>query len=435
MKQNLSDSMALTNSARAHTHKSDFQRAGTPIEPGLLAVFRTGIGIQMVFGLFPLIATFLGPEGPEPRWSTGFNVVWLVLLSGYLLWPRLRVRLGWVYLPLAITAVTVFTLLEYSLWLPIFVSERGMAELDLFLNSSGWLLLLRLLLPLVLTAWQYNFPAVAGFILGATLLDLALTGGVKQPLMTSLIGLAMARALIYALVGIIVTRIMAGQRTQRQTLAEANRLLVDHAATLEQLTISRERNRLAHELHDTLAHTLSAVAVQLEAVDSTWEANPAKAHELLHKSLAQTRSGLTETRRALQALRASPLEDLGLALAVRALAESTAQRGPIALEFTADAPLENLSPNQEQQIYRIAQEALTNVLKHAGARTLRVQLGSVDGQTRLTVTDDGQGIDRNANGADGHYGLQGMRERAALIGAILAIESSPGQGTTVRLTF
>jgi len=294
---------------------------------------------------------------------------------------------------------------------------------------------LRLLLPLVLTAWQYNFPAVAGFILGATLLDLALTGGVKQPLMTSLIGLAMARALIYALVGIIVTRIMAGQRTQRQTLAEANRLLVDHAATLEQLTISRERNRLAHELHDTLAHTLSAVAVQLEAVDSTWEANPAKAHELLHKSLAQTRSGLTETRRALQALRASPLEDLGLALAVRALAESTAQRGPIALEFTADAPLENLSPNQEQQIYRIAQEALTNVLKHAGARTLRVQLGSVDGQTRLTVTDDGQGIDRNANGADGHYGLQGMRERAALIGAILAIESSPGQGTTVRLTF
>jgi len=63
-----------------------------------------------------------------------------------------------------------------------------------------------------------------------------------------------------------------------------------------------------------------------------------------------------------------------------------------------------------------------------------VQLGSVDGQTRLTVTDDGQGIDSNANGANGHYGLQGMRERAALIGAILAIESSPGQGTTVRLT-
>jgi len=434
MKQNLSDSLALTNSARTHTHKSDFQRADTPIEPGLLAVFRTGVGIQVVFGLFPLIATFLGPEGPEPRWSTGFNVVWLVLLFGYLLWPRLRVQLGRFYLPLALIGVTIFTLLDHSLWLRAFVSERGIAELDLFLNSSGWLLLVRLLLPLVLTAWQYNFPAVLGFVFGATMLDLALTKRGGQPVLMSMVGLAIARALIYAFVGIIVTRIMAGQRMQRQTLAEANRLLVDHAATLEQLTISRERNRLAHELHDTLAHTLSAVAVQLEAVDSAWEANPAKAHELLHKSLAQTRSGLTETRRALQALRASPLEELGLALAVRTLAESTAQRGQLALEFSGDVLPENLSPNQEQQIYRIAQEALANVLKHAAARTLRVQLGSLDGQTRLTVTDDGQGIDRNANGADGHYGLQGMRERAALIGAILAIESSAGQGTTVRLT-
>src|SRR4029078_5838718 len=107
---------------------------------------------------------------------------------------------------------------------------------------------------------------------------------------------------------------------------EANAKLVDYASTNEQLAVTRERNRVARDMHDTLAHTLSAVSVQLEAADSVWDSQPQQAHELLQKSLASARAGLGETRRAVRALRASPLDDLGLGLALRDLAESTADR-------------------------------------------------------------------------------------------------------------
>jgi signal transduction histidine kinase len=174
--------------------------------------------------------------------------------------------------------------------------------------------------------------------------------------------------------------------------------------------------------------------VQLEAVDSAWDLQPERGRELLAKALAQTRSGLTETRRALQALRASPLEDLGLALAVRNLAESTAKRGALALALTIDEDLEPLPPELEQQIYRIAQEALTNVLKHAGARRLGVQFTRSDGRLTLLIRDDGRGFETANGHINGHYGLHGMRERADLIGATLTVQSAIQHGTAVRLT-
>jgi signal transduction histidine kinase len=171
--------------------------------------------------------------------------------------------------------------------------------------------------------------------------------------------------------------------------------------------------------------------VQLEAVDSAWEVQPERAHELLVKSLAQTRSGLTETRRALQALRAAPLDDLGLALAVRNLAESTAKRGGLKLELAIDE-LDPLGPEVEQQVYRIAQEALTNALKHSGADRLRVAMTTRDGELILTVEDNGRGLDTDVLSANGHYGLRGMQERADLIGAFLEVTGGQ-QGAAVRL--
>lgn len=403
------------------------------IEPGLLPVFRTVIGLQVVLLLFGLLATRFDAGRPDRYWTPLLNLVGLAPLLGYLCWSRLQQWLCRAYLPVALIYVTLFTLLEYTFAIRNFLPDGRDIRFELFLNGSGWFLLVRLLLPLVLTAWQYGLRAVIIFMVSVMGYEL-LTFWLMESLARPLIGLAISRALIFALVGIIVTRIMAGQRQQRQELAAANDQLADHAATLEQLTISRERNRLARELHDTLAHTLSAVSVQLEAVDSAWELNPSKARELLNKSLAQTRSGLTETRRALQALRATPLEDLGLALAVRTLAESTARRGDLALELAVEADADHLSADQEQQIYRIAQEALDNVLKHAGARKLRVELGTSNGQTVLTVADDGAGFELDTAQGQGHFGLGGMRERAETISAALRIESKTGAGTSVRLT-
>jgi signal transduction histidine kinase len=206
-----------------------------------------------------------------------------------------------------------------------------------------------------------------------------------------LAGALFIRTISFILVGYMVVRLMTTQREQRRALAEANTQLAHYAATLEQLATSRERNRLARELHDTLAHSLSGIAVQLEAVKTLWENSPEDA-AMLEQSLATTRSGLTETRRALQALRASPLEDLGLALAVRSLAESVAARSGLALDLEAPERLENLSPDLEQGIYRIVQEALENIAQHANARNVKMQLSQTDGHFTLTISDDGQGF-------------------------------------------
>ena len=194
----------------------------------------------------------------------------------------------------------------------------------------------------------------------------------ESPLVT---GSIVARTTTFMVSGWLVGRLMTGQRKQRQAMKEANRKLTHHAATLEQLTTTRERNRLARELHDTLAHTLSAVAVQLEAANVLWSTKPEQAHARLQKSIEVTRSGLTETRRVLQDLRASPLEDLGLALAVRNLAESTASRSGLKLDLHIADRLGSVPPDIEQAVYRIAQEALVNVISHANARNLTVQLG------------------------------------------------------------
>jgi two-component system sensor histidine kinase UhpB len=170
------------------------------------------------------------------------------------------------------------------------------------------------------------------------------------------------------------------------------------------------------------------VAVQLEAMRALWSSQPEAARKLLSDALEATREALGEARRAIAALRASPLQDLGLARAVRALAESEATRGG----FTLDEKIEEIGTSSgevEHAVYRIAAEALTNIVRHAQARrvTIRLEPG------RLLVADDGRGFDPAAPLDEGRFGLYGMRERARMIGANLTIESAPGRGTTVQL--
>jgi signal transduction histidine kinase len=299
----------------------------------------------------------------------------------------------------------------------------------------------------VLAAWQYGFRASLAIIAGAILLDLALAPfsmalDQSRPLFATHFDVESTRGFLVALAGrgitllvaaYMVSKVVQAQRGQRADLTLANARLVGYAATLEQLATSRERNRLARELHDTLAHSLSAMAVQLDAADCVWETSPAEARTLLEQALATTRDGLAETRRALQALRASPLDDLGLDLAVRALAESAAARGHFVADIQIQETTNGFSPEVEQCVYRVAQEAVENVVQHANARRLAVHLAVRGKRATLTVADDGRGFDVDAALAEERYGLQGMRERAEMAGGTLAINSVVGRGTTVRL--
>jgi signal transduction histidine kinase len=241
------------------------------------------------------------------------------------------------------------------------------------------------------------------------------------------------RSMLAMFVAYILSSLIEEQRKQRYELAEANRKLIRYAATLEQLAISQERNRLARELHDTLAHALSGLAVQLDAITTIWDPIPPRAKAMLERALSITRIGLDETRRALQALRATPLEDLGLGLAIHDLAERMAERSGLSLDLDVPELMRGVSPEVEQCYYRVAQEAMENVLQHADAKRLSVSLRQQDAVLTLEISDDGLGFERETGADEDQFGLRGMRERAELIGGTLDVESRAGQGTTIRL--
>jgi len=294
-----------------------------------------------------------------------------------------------------------------------------------------------LFMALVLTAWQYRWRHVVLFSGGIALFTLGLHSLFFRPGGASLLPPVMVlviQTVCFLVVGYFINTLMSRMKMQQASLEQAHAQLVHHAGALEHLTISRERNRMARELHDTLAHTLSALSVQLETVKAYWDVDPATAQRLLDQALVATRSGLQETRRALKSLRASPLDDLGLALALRRLAEETAARANLMLDLSLPERLPALSPDVEQCIYRVAQEAVTNAAHHANAHTLAVQLSVNGSDVVLLVCDDGLGFHMPQGEASGHFGLPGMQERAQLAGGHLTIDSQPGRGTTIRLT-
>lgn len=404
----------------------------TAVEPGLVHAFRWYAGVRLALALALLALRLAGVE----LWQ--FRLVYPGLLEalfllGYLSWPDLARRLGRAYLPLALAVASAAPILNHvtNLAARLTIGQpANQASADVILWA------LALFVPLVLVAWQYDLRSVAAFCLGTLALEAALllSLGALPAAFGAVWGVLLLRTAIYALAGYLIVRLMAVQRAQRLALEGANRRLARFAATVEQLTETRERNRLARELHDTLAHSLSAMAVQLEGAAAQWDQDPQAARIMQARALATARQGLAEARRAIRALRASPLEDLGLALALAELAETTAQRADLELRLELPDRWDGLDPAAEQGIYRIAGEALANVAAHAGARHLAVSLAHAAGQLTFTVADDGRGFDPDALSGDGHYGLEGMRERAGLLGGDLAIESRPGGGTVVRLT-
>ena len=410
------------------------------IEPGVMPVFRMLVGLRLGLTALAITAWFFSPA--EPILPDLISLLIIAVLLIYLCWSSLQQRLGRWYLPIALTVASMEPIAAIATWTRLSFNrpQIDISSAELVVIGS-WQLMTLLLIPLVLIAWQYDFRTVLLFSVVSTLFDVGLTMALLPTDFLSpdvewlrLHGIKAARFVTFLLAGYIVARLNFAQRQQRNALREANQKLVSYAATVEQLTMSRERNRLARELHDTLAHTLSALSVQLEAVDRTWEVAPEQARQLLGKSLANTRSGLTETRRALQALRASPLEDLGLGLALRSEAEQVATR--MGAELFVDLPAENfdLSPNLEQGIYRIAQEALANASQHSAARHLDVALTHRHGWLKLIVRDDGEGFDWDRLDQNGRFGLHGINERARVLGAMLTVDSKIGGGTTIELS-
>ncbi len=319
----------------------------------------------------------------------------------------------------------------------------------MILDSEGLVLRILpfLLVGFLLVAWQYRWPYMLLIVLAITALNAGIIwsftppslpypqGGVfsNRPVFRGALLVPIIQSVVFLAVGFTISFLMTRLKKQQDSLEAANIRLTHYSSTLEQLATTRERSRLARELHDTLAHTLSGLAVQLETVKAYWDVDHEMARTSLEKSIYTAHSGLEETRRALKALRASPLDDMGLAGAVEAMAAASAAQGNLTLDLSIADNLPALSPDVEQAVYRIVQEAVTNVINHAGAHNIKVQMQLIDGKLKLTVQDDGQGFELDRIQKSNRFGVTGMKERAQLIGADLKVRSEPGQGTTVEL--
>jgi two-component system NarL family sensor kinase len=189
-----------------------------------------------------------------------------------------------------------------------------------------------------------------------------------------------------------------------------------------------ERTRLARDLHDTLTQGLTAIGLHVEAAMAEMPSGPARSG--LERALVVTRASVDEARRSLRDLRSSPLNGRPLVEALSALGrEFTAETG---MRVQVRSTLRSALPSAtEEELFRIVGEALTNIRRHAKARTVDVVMIRRGTDVRLTIADDGEGFDVRAPVAG--YGIEGMRERARLIGGTLMVRSSKGRGTRVTV--
>ena len=221
-------------------------------------------------------------------------------------------------------------------------------------------------------------------------------------------------------------------QTALHDLDAAHRQLTEYAAQVEDLTLINERQRMARELHDTLAQGLAGLVLQLEAIDSHLSrGNTPKAQAITQQAMDRARSTLAEARRAIDDLRSGDLPEIDLETAVLAEADRFTAASGIPCGLSIVLP-PSLPDDVRDNALRVVSEALTNIARHARAQHAAVSLHPIDRSLDIEVHDDGVGFDPAQIGA-GHYGLIGLRERARLIGGTLNIESTPGQGTTLKV--
>jgi len=223
-------------------------------------------------------------------------------------------------------------------------------------------------------------------------------------------------------------------RNLLEELETAHKQLAEYANQVEELTLVGERQRMARELHDTLAQGLAGLILQLEAADShISNQNPTKAQHIIQQAMTRARTTLADARRAIGDLRETQATPTDLNVSIWEETErfqhSTGM--PCTLELCT---VPSISPVLAENVLRVIREGLINIARHAEASEVNLSMSCDDRNLLIEIRDDGTGFDpQEAIGRSGHYGLLGLRERARLYGGSLTIESSPGNGTTVAL--
>lgn len=372
---------------------------------------------------------FASPDLRAPAWLIPFTGLMLVHAALHLIGPRLSPRRRWLPLYFVAQGVLVFVInrmlstsgATYGLYLYLALAAQALG----LLNNHARLAVLAvagyLTLAVINFVWLWGWAALPSFLVLAAPQTFFILAFV-------VLFFRQANARKHA------QEFLRELETAHHELEVAHRQLAEYAARVEDLTLATERQRLARELHDTLAQGLAGLILQLEAIDKQLaHGRSERAQAITSQAMARARTTLADARRAIDDLRAGGLNTDDLCEAVRAEAERfTAATGiPCALDLAPPAPIPD---DLREHALRAVAEALTNIARHARARQAQVRLAEVNGSLEVLVRDDGVGFDlADADGQAGHYGLIGLRERARLVGGSMEVTSALGLGTTVAL--
>lgn len=231
----------------------------------------------------------------------------------------------------------------------------------------------------------------------------------------------------------VILRDITARRRANQQLLESNRQLRELSATLQDVR-EAERTRIARELHDELGQQLTGLKMELSWLGNQLAEKRDRLATKVESMKQQIETTIKSVRRISTDLRPALLDDLGLCPAIEWLAADFSAKTGLDVEVELDEELCDQDDTLATALFRITQECLTNVARHAEATQVRISLRREGGMLALTIADDGKGLADADNGKPGGHGLIGIRERAIMLGAEAAFISSPGAGTTVRIS-
>lgn len=239
-----------------------------------------------------------------------------------------------------------------------------------------------------------------------------------------------------ALLALWMRTIMRESSKRKQLIEQLEAAQEELAAVERQAGILQERQRMAQEIHDTLAQGFTSIVLQLEAADQALPEDLSSVEERIHKARDTARINLEEARRLVLALQPEPLQQTSLVEALRREADRWMQNTGVRTNFSVTGDPISTRAQSEVTLLRAVQEGLTNVFKHAQAEEVNITLSYMADQVALDIQDDGEGFDPKKmdgySGAGG-FGLRAMRQRVEQIGGSVIIESTPGQGTTLAI--
>jgi signal transduction histidine kinase len=366
--------------------------------------------VPAIFGyVIVSVAGFLDLQTPQQRWQAG---ILLAIFAVFFFIPNLKHTSRLLeHFSLAVLTACIAGLM---------IVQPGWGVFPILFFLLGPTVTMTFPLRTALT-WIGIFSLVMLLIM---LPNLGALNGITSWLVYS------AGNLFFAIFGYAMSRANQDRKRSLELLAqlqEAHQKLQEYTTQLEELTIAQERNRIAREMHDTLGHRLTIAAVQLEGAQRLVRKDPERAEKMIATVREQVKEGLGELRRTVAMLRAALEEELPICQALEKLTHQTEDATGLHIHLTVSEPIPDLSPAYRHALYRAAQEGLTNIQRHAHASDAWLQLYCRETQITLLIGDNGVGMDQAA--APEGYGLNGLRERAALLGGECQIDPRAGGGT------